>query len=205
MQGIRHGPERAFEGASAEMARYLEPLTRHERAGTRLWTVRELGILRQLSSLDGLVRCLTDEHWAVADEAESALFLLAQEHHEAVAVLRSRAQATRGTVVVAVGVVSDPPPGRLRRPAWVSTIEASSRTRWVLRSPAPESPRFDTAMVVLQDTLHLGAGDYGHAELYPDDWNRWQRLGIGEQIELHSSPYGIVAIGTALSMRRPPD
>jgi hypothetical protein len=205
MQGIRHGPERAFDGAPAELAHHLEPLTRHVRAGTRLWTVRELGILRQLSSLDDLVRCLADEHWAVADEAESSLFMLAQEHHEAVAVLRSRAQATRGTVLVEVGVVSDPPVGRLRRPAWVSTIEASSRTRWVLRSPAPESPRFDTAMVLLLDTLHLGSGDSGRAELYPDDWNSWQRLGIGEQIELHSIPYGIVATGTVLSMRRPPD
>lgn len=85
MQSLRHGPERAFggPGGSAELARRLEPLTRHPRAGTRLWVAAELGILRQGDSLPALVALTEDELGEVADEARLALEMLAQEHVDA--------------------------------------------------------------------------------------------------------------------------
>ena len=86
MQSIRHGPERAFgpgEQGSAEFAARLEPLAVHSRAGTRLWVVRELGILRQLSSLPHLVDRIRDEHPSVADQALASIRMLGQRHPEA--------------------------------------------------------------------------------------------------------------------------
>ena len=80
MQSIRHGPERAFEseGGEQEMATALEPLTTHERAGTRRWVVRELGILRRPSSLPFLLARLGDEHPEVAEEAQLSVRMLDQ-------------------------------------------------------------------------------------------------------------------------------
>jgi hypothetical protein len=86
MQSIRHGPERAFMAVPdgiGTFARELEALSRHPRAGTRLWTVRELGILRQLSSLPHLLDRLEDQHPAVASEAINSLHMLAQNHPDA--------------------------------------------------------------------------------------------------------------------------
>jgi HEAT repeat protein len=82
MQDIRHGPERA--AGAAELAALLEPLTRHERAGTRQWSVRELGILRQQSSLQPLVDALRDDDEEVRREARTSLEMLGQVHLEAV-------------------------------------------------------------------------------------------------------------------------
>jgi hypothetical protein len=89
MQGIRHGPEQAFAGADgdAEFAARLELLTRHARAGTRLWVARELGILRQLSSLASLVDLLDDQNLRVATQARSSIEMLAQRHPNAAQVL----------------------------------------------------------------------------------------------------------------------
>jgi hypothetical protein len=92
MQSIRHGPERAFIAVPAGIgtfARELEALSQHARAGTRLWAVRELGILRQLSSLPYLLYRLEDQHPAVASQAVDSLHMLAQDHPEA-AVAASR-------------------------------------------------------------------------------------------------------------------
>ena len=82
MQSIRHGPERAFsgDGGDHEFASQLEPLTTHGRAGTRRWVVRELGILRQVSSLPFLLDRLHDEHPDVAEEALLSVQMLAQVH-----------------------------------------------------------------------------------------------------------------------------
>lgn len=83
MQDIRHGPERAAE--AAELAALLEPLTKHERAGTRQWSVRELGILRQRSSLQPLVDALRDDDdEEVRGEARTSLEMLGQVHPDAV-------------------------------------------------------------------------------------------------------------------------
>jgi hypothetical protein len=89
MQGIRHGPERAFKGRDGEreFATRLGPLTQHDRAGTRLWVARELGILRQLSSLPELVSLLGDPHSSVAEEARFSIEMLAQRHPEAAQAL----------------------------------------------------------------------------------------------------------------------
>jgi hypothetical protein len=81
MQDIRHGPERATE--VADLAALLEPLTRHERAGTRQWSVRELGILRQRSSLQPLVDALRDDDEEVRREARTSLEMLGQVHPDA--------------------------------------------------------------------------------------------------------------------------
>jgi HEAT repeats len=81
MQDIRHGPERAT--GAAELAALLEPLTRNERAGTRLWSVRELGILRQRSSLQPLADALTDGDEEVRREARTSLEMLGQVHPDA--------------------------------------------------------------------------------------------------------------------------
>jgi hypothetical protein len=84
MQGIRHGPEKAFTGKDGgrEFAMRLGPLTQHERPGTRLWVARELGILRQLGSLPLLVSLLDDPHPSVATEARFSIEMLAQRHPE---------------------------------------------------------------------------------------------------------------------------
>jgi hypothetical protein len=78
MQDIRHGPERA--AGAAELAALLEPLTKHERAGTRRWSVRELGILRQRSSLPPLADALRDDDEEVRREARTSLEMLGQVH-----------------------------------------------------------------------------------------------------------------------------
>ncbi len=86
MLDLRHGPEKAFlesPGGAEELAVALEPLSAHERAGTRLWVVHELGYLRQVESLPSLVARLHDEHPRVAAEARSAIELLAEDHPQA--------------------------------------------------------------------------------------------------------------------------
>ncbi len=85
MQALRHGPERAFgdPDESDEFARRLEPLTRHPRAGTRLWVARELGILRQVSSLPYLIPLTEDDHREVVEEARFSIAMLAQNHVDA--------------------------------------------------------------------------------------------------------------------------
>jgi hypothetical protein len=83
MQSIRHGPERAFPDSdlgSQEFATMLEPLTTHDRDGTRWWVVRELGILRQLSSLPYLLARVRDENPNVAEEALASIEMLGQVH-----------------------------------------------------------------------------------------------------------------------------
>jgi hypothetical protein len=81
MQDIRHGPERV--AGAAELAALLEPLTRHERAGARQWSVRELGILRQGSSLQPLVDALRDDDEEVRREARTSIEMLGQVHPDA--------------------------------------------------------------------------------------------------------------------------
>ncbi|MFC6006301.1 HEAT repeat domain-containing protein [Angustibacter luteus] len=92
MPHIRHGPERAYpeDSGSQEFAHRLEQLAGHVRAGTRLWIVRELGLLRQLSSLPVILERLTDPHPRVADTAVDSLHMLAQVYAEAVTELWSR-------------------------------------------------------------------------------------------------------------------
>jgi len=89
MQSIRHGPEQAMGADLARFAALLEPLTKHPRAGTRQWSVRELGILRQRSSLQSLVDALADEDVQVHDEAWVSLEMLGQVHPD-VAALAAR-------------------------------------------------------------------------------------------------------------------
>jgi hypothetical protein len=78
MLSIRHGPERAMSDV-AGFAPMLEPLIKHQRAGTRQWSVRELGILRQRSSLQPLLDALADEEGEVRVEARQSLEMLAQD------------------------------------------------------------------------------------------------------------------------------
>ena len=85
MQSVRHGPERAV-GAAA-LAALLEPLASHPRAGTRQWSVRELGILRQRSSLQPLIDALDDDDEQVRVEARLSLEMLAQVHPDAADVV----------------------------------------------------------------------------------------------------------------------
>jgi HEAT repeat protein len=85
MQSIRHGPERAA-GPSA-LAALLEPLASHPRAGTRQWSVRELGILRQRSSLQPLIDALDDDDEQVRVGARRSLEMLAQMHPDAAEVV----------------------------------------------------------------------------------------------------------------------
>ncbi len=79
MQGIRHGPEKAWPDTEA-FARALENLMTSDWAGTRLWVARELGILRSAGSLDVLVTALSDPHVGVAEEAAFSISMLAQKH-----------------------------------------------------------------------------------------------------------------------------
>jgi HEAT repeat protein len=85
MQSVRHGPERA--AGPAALAALLEPLAGHPRAGTRLWSVRELGILRQRSSLESLIDALDDGDEQVRVEARRSLEMLAQVDPDAADVV----------------------------------------------------------------------------------------------------------------------
>jgi HEAT repeat protein len=85
MQSVRHGPERA--AGAAALAALLEPLAGHPRAGTRQWSVRELGILRQRSSLGPLIDALDDDDEQVGVGARCSLEMLAQVHPAAAAVV----------------------------------------------------------------------------------------------------------------------
>lgn len=89
MLSIRHGPERAMLADLAGFAALLEPLTKHPRAGTRQWSVRELGILRERSSVQPLVDSLADDDVEVREEAWVSLGMLGQVHPD-VAVLVAR-------------------------------------------------------------------------------------------------------------------
>jgi hypothetical protein len=85
MLDIRHGPEQAMADV-ARFAAMLEPLTKHPRAGTRQWSIRELGILRQRSSLQPLVDALADGDDEVREQARQSLEMLAQDHPEVAAL-----------------------------------------------------------------------------------------------------------------------
>jgi HEAT repeat protein len=92
MESIRHGPERAMGADPAGFAALLEPLTKHPRAGTRQWSVRELGILRQRSSVQPLVDALADEDAEVSEEARVSLEMLGQVHPDVATLLARLAQ-----------------------------------------------------------------------------------------------------------------
>ena len=85
MQAVRHGPERA--AGAAALAALPEPLASHPRAGTGQWSVRELGILRQRSSLQPLLDALEDDDEQVRVEARRSLEMLAQVHPDAAEVV----------------------------------------------------------------------------------------------------------------------
>ena len=85
MQWLRHGPERA--APAGQLAALLEPLASHPRAGTRQWSVRELGILRQRSSLQPLIDALDDDDEQVRAETRCSLEMLAQVHPDAADVV----------------------------------------------------------------------------------------------------------------------
>lgn len=90
MQSIRHGPERAFSDDIAPLVAILEPLARHARPGTRQWSIRELGICRQHSSLSALLDALDDPVAQVRDEAHCSLEMLAQVDPEAAEIVKRR-------------------------------------------------------------------------------------------------------------------
>lgn len=92
MPSIRHGPERAMGSDVAGFAALLEPLTKHPRAGTRQWSVRELGILRQRSSVQPLVDALADEDAQVREEAWVSLGMLGQVHPDVAALVARLAE-----------------------------------------------------------------------------------------------------------------
>jgi HEAT repeats len=106
MQAIRHGPERAV--GAAQLAALLEPLTTHPRAGTRQWSVRELGILRQRSSLQPLVAALDDEDEEVRVEASRSLKMLAQVHPDAAGVVPRPPEVRLGRRDLAAAADSPP-------------------------------------------------------------------------------------------------
>jgi HEAT repeat protein len=85
MPSVRHGPERA--AGAAALAALLEPLASHPRAGTGQWSVRELGILRQRSSLQPLIDALDDDDEQVRVQARCSLEMLAQVHPDAAEVV----------------------------------------------------------------------------------------------------------------------
>jgi hypothetical protein len=95
MLDLRHGPEQAFLDDGSAFARSLEPLTRSSRAGTRLWVARELGVLREVSSLPHLLQLLPDPSDDVAGQAQDSIDMLAQRHPEARRHESSRARHVR--------------------------------------------------------------------------------------------------------------
>jgi hypothetical protein len=85
MPSVRHGSE--WAAGAAALAALLEPLASHPRAGTRQWSVRELGILRQWSSLGSLIDAFDDGHEQVRVEARRSLEMLAQVDPDAADVV----------------------------------------------------------------------------------------------------------------------
>ena len=83
MQSIRHGPERSFRNDPAGLAAVMIPLAAHPRPGTRHWSVRELGILRELVGLSPLLVAVHDPVAVVSEEARRSIVMLAQHHDEA--------------------------------------------------------------------------------------------------------------------------
>ncbi len=83
MQSIRHGPEQAYEDDVPGLAELMAQLTTHHRPGTRQWSVRELGILRQLSSVEVVDEATRDPVPGVRDEARNSLGMLAHVHRDA--------------------------------------------------------------------------------------------------------------------------
>lgn len=69
MPSVRHGSE--WAAGAAALAALLEPLASHPRAGTRQWSVWELGILRQWSSLGPLIEAFDDGDEQVRVEADA--------------------------------------------------------------------------------------------------------------------------------------
>jgi len=76
MPTIRHGPERAIERDWERLTAIMRPLARHERAGTRQWSVRELGLLRDPSGLPELIAALVDPEELVRYQACSSLTMV---------------------------------------------------------------------------------------------------------------------------------
>ena len=85
MPSVRHGSE--WAAGAAALAALLEPLASHPRAGTRQWSVRELGILRQRSSLGPLIDALDDGDEQVRVEARRSLEMLARPDPDAADVV----------------------------------------------------------------------------------------------------------------------
>jgi hypothetical protein len=83
MLSPRHGPEQAFTDDLDAFADVLEPLASHPRAGTRQWSVHELGVLRRGRSLPVLVHAAHDQITEVREAARAAIDTLAQLHSDA--------------------------------------------------------------------------------------------------------------------------
>ena len=80
MRGLRHSLEHAVNGDWDRLAAICASALTSGRAGTRLWAVNELAILRDPSSVDVLVRALGDGEAAIRSETCLAAEMLAQQH-----------------------------------------------------------------------------------------------------------------------------
>jgi hypothetical protein len=85
MQSVRHGSE--WAAGAAALAALLERWPVIPRAGTCQWSVWELGILRQWSSLGPRIDALDDGHEQVRVEARRSLEMLAQVDPDAADVV----------------------------------------------------------------------------------------------------------------------
>lgn len=82
MRGMRHSIEAAVDHDWAFLARACVDGSRSDRAGTRFWATDELGILRDVATLDTMIALLDDPEPEVSRQACSSLVMLVQHHPE---------------------------------------------------------------------------------------------------------------------------
>lgn len=94
VRGLRHSREAIFTPDLGALARVCELATHSFKKGARLWSVVQLGVLKESSSEPALSARLTDEAGEVRSEAAFALRSLVRAHPELVARALAAAKLT---------------------------------------------------------------------------------------------------------------
>jgi hypothetical protein len=80
MRGLRHQVEAIYTPHWKALAQLCVKLSASRRPGTRLWSVHQLGVLREPGAIGALAARMADTSPLVREEADQALKMLCAEH-----------------------------------------------------------------------------------------------------------------------------
>jgi hypothetical protein len=82
MRGIHHSFEYMVNPDWDALAKICIEMAQHPLRGARLWSIEQLGRLRIASTIDAVIKALTDEAELVREQARSSLWMIAKANPE---------------------------------------------------------------------------------------------------------------------------